>query len=82
MTTSLADSMADLPPRVSGDERVIDEVSDCAAHCAKLAIDPFNDAEQRGNHIAFGRQLEIAANPGAGSYSLQAYGFRGGVRDV
>lgn len=68
--------------RVPGDKDKVDEISDCVAHCAKLAIDPMDSPQQRIGEDAFGGQLVIAANPGTGSYSLQAYGFRGVVRDV
>ncbi len=77
MPTSLA-----VLPRATDDEEAADEISDCLAHCAKLAIDPMESPEQRIGEVAFGGQLVIAAIPGTGSYSLQAYGFRGVVRDV
>lgn len=77
----MATSLADLP-RVFGSEGAVDEISDCVEHCAKLAIDPMNSAEQRGSDVVFGYQMVISAIPGTGSYALQAYGFRGGARDV
>ncbi|MDZ4811021.1 MAG: hypothetical protein SGI99_00195 [Pseudomonadota bacterium] len=74
-------SLADLP-RILDSEDVTDEIADCVRHCAKLAIYPMDSAEQHGSGVASACQMVISVSPDTGSYSLQAFGFRGVVRDV